>query len=121
MRSSSRAALSKALGSGYWRGADAEIVLAAWAASGQSLRAFARERRVSPERLRRWKARLSSPELPEFHPVEIVMSPTTEERPSEEAERLELVLAGGRRISVPASFDAGDLRRLVEAVESWSC
>ena len=120
MRSSSRTALAKALRSRYWRRADAEIVLAAWSASRESARAFARRRGLSPERLLRWKQRLAAPELPHFHPVEIVTGP----RPHGQADKrdlLELVLRDGRRVSVPAAFDAEDLRRLVEAVESWSC
>jgi len=36
-------------------------------------------------------------------------------------ERLEVVLAGGRRISVPARFDEREMLRLVAVLEATSC
>jgi len=47
--------------------------------------------------------------------VEVVRPP-----PEERDERFELVVSGGRRIVVPASFDPTALRRLIGAVESAS-
>ncbi len=105
----------------YWRAADAERVLEAWRRSGQTAAAFAREREVSAARLLRWRARLELPAAPAFHPVRVVSrqrsNPIVVARP----EPLELELRGGRRIRVPAGFDAGLLEELVRTVEGWGC
>jgi hypothetical protein len=105
----------------YWRAADAERVLDAWHRSGQSGAAFARQHGLSGARLLRWRARLELPAAPVFHPVRVVgrqrSSPIATARP----EPLELELRGGRRIRVPAGFDAALLEELVRTVEGWEC
>ena len=105
----------------YWRAADAKRVLEAWRRSRQPAAAFAREHELSAARLLRWRARLELPAAPVFHPVRLVGSappnPMTPARP----EPLELELRGGRRIRVPAGFDAELLAELVRTVEGWGC
>lgn len=44
-----------------WSAEDARAVLDAWRSSGQSITAYARAAGVSPDRLRRWSARLDAP------------------------------------------------------------
>ena len=112
-------ALATAIASRYWRATDAEQVLEAWRRSGQSVAGFARQQGLSGVRLLRWRARLQPNTPPVFHPVRVV------QRASAVAGRspapLELELRGGRRIRVPAGFDAELLEELVRTVEGWGC
>ena len=111
-------ALTALTASRYWRAADAERVLEAWRKSGQSGAAFAREHGLSRARLLRWRDRLKRTAAPAFHPVRVVQHA----RPIETGTAtLELELRGGRRIRVPADFDAEQLERLVRTVEGWGC
>lgn len=103
----------------YWRQAEAEQALAAWAASGLSLRAFSRRHKTSLWRLKRWQRRLGSEAWPVFHRVQIVEG--AERQPARDAAEVELVLAGGRRVAVRSGFDPRALEELVRVVESWSC
>lgn len=113
--------LARRIPNRYWRAADAEQVLDAWRRSGRSVAAFARRHGLSPRRLLRWRARLEPAVAPVFHRVQVVgrehPTPITPSRP----EPLELELRGGRRIRVPAGFDAELLAELVRTVEGWGC
>lgn len=100
----------------YWRERDAELVLSAWADSGQSLSAFGRQYSISVSRLRRWKRRLADKPLPLFHSVEVINGPRMDA-----SNDLELVLRNGRRVVVRAGFDEETLERLAQLVESWPC
>ncbi len=120
-RNGSTRSLATLIANRYWRAADAERAVEAWRHSGQPAAAFARERGLSAARLLRWRARLELPAAPVFHPVRVVgrqrPSPIAPARP----EPLELELRGGRRIRVPAGFDAALLEELVRTVEGWGC
>lgn len=99
----------------HWTIAEARSVIAALAASGLSLTAFARREGVHTERLRRWRHRLTAddrrrtpraapaPELIEIRP----------RRP----EPVEIILASGRVLRVAESIDVSVLARLVAALE----
>jgi hypothetical protein len=104
----------------YWRAADAEQVLEAWRRSGQSAAAFARGHELSAARLLRWQARLEPGAPAVFHPVRVVRRVTSIPATSP-PEPLELEVRGGRRIRVPAGFDATLLETLVRTVEGWGC
>src|SRR5213594_2311839 len=105
----------------YWRAADAERVLEAWRGSGRTVAAFAREHGLSAARLLRWRARLRLPAAPVFHPVRVVGRQRSNPIAPARSEPLELELRGGRRIRVPAGFDAALLEELVRTVEGWGC
>jgi hypothetical protein len=110
-----RAVTEQKHGSGYWREAEARVVVAAWRQSGATLTAFARSRGVHPRRLARWARRLEGKrrEPVRFHPVRLV-----EKRPREA--KLEIVLRSGCRVRVPSGFAVEDLRRVLEAVGAGS-
>ncbi len=105
----------------YWRAVDAKQVLAAWRHSGQSAAAFALDHGLSAARLLRWRARLTPTAAPVFHPVRVVERLGLQSIGAVKPEPLELVLRGGRRIRVPAGFDAALLEELVRTVEGWGC
>ena len=101
----------------------------AWEQSGESLAAFARRHGLRRERLARWRVRLRKERRParlRFHPVTVRESPGVGIGPSVPAppaggSGLELVLRGGRRISVGHGFDAAVLVELVRVLESGPC
>jgi hypothetical protein len=114
-----------ALRSAYWHREEAELALEAWAASGLSLAAFARRHQIEAKRLGRWRRRLAEGEVveaptPRFHRLRLVVDDGNAEL-SRVDDGVELVLRGGRRISVRSGFDSSTLQQLVQAVESWSC
>lgn len=102
----------------YWRAAEAAQVVEVWRQSGVSGAAFAREHGLSVRRLLRWRDRLARAEAPVFHPVRVV---DPHEPASAERAVLELEVRGGRRIRVPAGFDAELLEELVRTVEAFTC
>jgi len=100
---------------GYWKEADARIVVDAWRSGGERLSKFAARYGVDPKRIARWASRLGrpQPEAVHFHPVRLVgVGP---ERVSGSA--IEIRLAGGRRVRVARGFDAEDLRRVLAVLE----
>ncbi len=111
---------------GYWRDADARLVLGAWRTSGQTICSFAAAHGLRAPRLVRWAARLGvSQSLPRkgseqqstsavklrFHPVEVVGGGGVR------WDVIELVLVDGRRVRVPAGFAAEDLARLLGVLQ----
>ena len=110
----------------YWRRADAEIALEAWAVSGRSLTDFARQWGLNDRRLRRWARRLS-PEalagddgaaiLPAFRQVEVLV----EEPAAPHDSGVELLLPGGCRVAVQRGFDPRVLQELLRALGAAAC
>ena len=116
------ARLALALASAYWRDEDARAVLGAWASSGQSMGAFAREHGLQRARLHRWKQRLMPNAFAEapalFWPVEV--APVAERHLDTEAWTVELT--GGISIIVPCGGGADLLAETLAAIRSgWSC
>ncbi len=116
-----------------WRVRDAEIVLLALSESGCTMAEFARRHALHPERLRRWRERLSirqqlsvpgnPSESVSLLPVKIggmgtAPSPTRT-FPTAEAPMLDVSLGPGV-VHVPQDFDTEHLRRVVEVLVS-SC
>lgn len=97
----------------YWRAEDARVMVAAWRASGLSVTAFARRHGVSRSRLVWWRDRVKAV-APRFLPVRVVTVATPAVAPLE-------VIAGSRRIVVPAGFDAAHLRAVLQALEDVAC
>ena len=90
--------------------------------SGESLSAFAERHGIDPQRLYSWRRKLdgvkgaaSSTKSEVFVPVRVAS--TASAMP---ASGFEVVLVAGRVVRVGADFDAGALRRLVEALEEGS-
>jgi hypothetical protein len=85
-----------------------------WQASGLSVRAFCKLRHLSQPSFYAWRRELAERDAlrPAFVPVQVVGDES-----DGASDLLELVLAGGRRVRVPAGFDAATLRRLLAVLE----
>lgn len=94
-----------------WSAGDARTVLGAVDRSGLSIAAFAAREGLDVQRLYTWRRRLRVEQgaAPAF--VEVRAT-------SGSREAFEVVLASGRVLRVPASFDASVLRQLLEVLES---
>lgn len=106
----------------YWRQEDAEVILAAWRASGGSVREFAERWEVNPGRITRWKKRLESEpdEALDFLPVRVVdrTERTVVDEPGAAGPRWVAELARQQwRVRVPVGFEGGELARLLGVVE----
>ena len=93
-----------------WTEADARVVLSALARSGQSVRAFAAEHGVDPQRVYVWRRRVAEGDRTTFR--EVVVRPTLASSES----RFEVTLVSGICVRVPPSFDASSLTRLLEVL-----
>jgi len=113
-------------------------VLGAWAKSGLTQAAFCRERGIAVASFAWWKRELArrdaertetpqqsgtaaTPDLaagPMFVPVRV--KPTEAGR-SGDADGIEIVVRGGRRVRVGAGFDAQALARVVSVLEGVPC
>ena len=113
------AALKRAAASNYWTEGEAQAVLEEYEASGLSVAEFARRHGLGPQRLRWWKKRRAEQESPalSFVPVHVAAPQSRAARKTAEGASMEVVLASGRRIRVEPGFDAGELTRLVRALE----
>jgi len=98
-----------------WSEADARIVLNALARSGQSVRDFAEQHGVDPQRVYLWRRRVAEGDRTTFREVVVRASHPTSM--GVEGSSFEVTLASGLRIRVPTSFDAEALVRLLEALE----
>ena len=86
-----------------------------WQASGLSVRAFCERQRLSEPSFYAWRRKLATCDArrPVFVPVQI----SADEEGLTGDSSLEVVLAGGRRVRVPAGFDAATLRQLLAVLE----
>jgi hypothetical protein len=120
-RKKSQSELNAVLARGYWRAKEAERVLEAWRQSGLALSVFARRHGLNRSRLMRWKGVLEGQEPQAalvFHPIRVMGGKNEEVA---RGESLELILRGGRRVSVRRGFDAEVLEELVRVLESFPC
>jgi transposase len=83
-----------------------------WQSSGLSVRAFCERHHLSEPRFYAWRGKLAKRDAqrPAFVPVQVVADEAL-------TTTLELVLAGGRKLRVPAGFDAATLRQLLAVLE----
>lgn len=108
-----------------WSASEAKRVLAAAARSGLSIEAYGRAQGISPQRLYWWRKRLRDqraergpsdstalvavPKAMSF--VELAAEPELHLAP------IEVVLANGRIVRVPSSFDDGALLRVLSVAD----
>ncbi|KFA87823.1 hypothetical protein Q664_45250 [Archangium violaceum Cb vi76] len=113
------ARLARAAASNYWTEAEAQAVLEACEASGLSVAEFARRHGLGPQRLRWWKKRRAGETRSalSFVPVHVAAPPSPEAQRAAGAASMEVVLSRGRRLRVEPGFDAGEVARLVRALE----
>jgi hypothetical protein len=105
------------LQSRYWTAAEAATVLAAVAASGLSLPAFAARHGLLRRRLERRQRQLAAVQPVAETFVEVTLPPVVYPAVS----GFEIVLRSGRVVRVGAGFDAEELRRLLAVVDEASC
>ena len=87
-------------------------MLSAVEESGESLAAFAKREGLSAERLYRWRRKLTKQAF-----VEIERKPVA----IDGGGVLEVVVASGRVVRVPANFNASALQRLLAVLEADAC
>ena len=97
----------------YWREGNAREVVEAWRRSGDTLAGFCRSHGLSSKRLARWAARLDDDKPVQFHPVRLTGVGADTAHPM-----LEIELAGGATVRLPAGFALDDLRHILSAFES---
>jgi transposase-like protein len=103
-----------------WTEADARVVLAALARSGQSVRDFAERHGLDPQRVYLWRRRVAEGDRTTFREVVVRGPPSVLTEPK--GLDFEVALTTGVTIRVPSSFDAGALTRLLEALgQARSC
>ena len=97
-----------------WTEGEAREALARWGRSGRSLLDWAKRERIEYSRLCRWKRRLGTGDEAALK-LTAVDIPRPAGVPGT-AGVLEIALSPGIVVRVPAGFDAGELRRLLEAL-----
>ncbi|MBM4025406.1 MAG: helix-turn-helix domain-containing protein [Planctomycetes bacterium] len=106
----------------YWRASEAREVLDLWRRSGESLSAFAREHGLCRNRLARWRDRLGTDgPAPEFHPVRLVEHRVRPPAAEAMAGGIEVVLSGGRRVTVRPGFDGDLLAEVIRVLDALPC
>ena len=98
-----------------WTTDDARAVLAALDRSGKSVRVFAEEHGLDPQRLHAWRRRVAEGDPITFHEVTVRPAPRTEAAEAPLA-AFEIALASGVVIRVPPAFDAAALARLLDVL-----
>lgn len=102
-----------------WTEREARDALAALGRSGKSVRVFAAEQGLDPQRLYSWRRRLGKAERNTFQEL-IVRRPAPIAMSREDA-AFEVALPSGVTVRVPASFDASALERLLEVLQARAC
>jgi len=112
---SRRSEVSRVSRRGYWREAEARVIVEAWRNSGETLSEFAGGYGVDPKRIARWASRLkrARAETVQFHPVRVVGV----EPGKDPGSAIEILLVCGRRVRVAGGFDAEDLQRVLAVLE----
>src|SRR3954464_11595171 len=95
-----------------WTQDQARAVLAAQERSGKSVRAFAEEHGLDPQRLHAWRRRVAEGDPITFREV-TVRPPTRVDAP---LAAFELALPSSIVIRVPPAFDAAALARLLDVL-----
>ena len=105
------------------RSKEMRTVLARWRRSGLSLRRFGQDEGLSYNTLQYWRRKLEGTgpvrrrgrqARAEFVPVEVI----ADRKPDDSTARFDVRLRSGHQVRVHSGFDAAELQRLVEALES---
>jgi len=102
----------------HWTLDDARRVLSAFESSGLTLTAFAAREGLQPQRLYKWRRRLSE----RAEPLKFAEVPVSGESPTTFTTAVagagfEVVLRSGRLVRFDARFDATALRRLLSVLD----
>jgi transposase len=98
-----------------WTEQDARTALAALQRSGKSVRAFAKEHGVDPQRLWSWRRRVAEGDRTTFR--ELIVRPSSAAQTPEERSPFEIRLPSGIVIRVSAGFESDALARLLDVLE----
>jgi transposase-like protein len=86
-------------------------------ATGQSIRAFCRDQKLSEHSFYAWRKQLeTTTDTHQAKPIRFALVETTKPANRHQAEPLELILAGGDRLRIPA--DEGILRLVLSVLQS---
>jgi transposase-like protein len=94
-----------------WTEEEAVSVLGALKRSGKSVREFAEERGLDPQRLYAWRRRVAGGDRTTFR--EVTVRPVTVDATTRV---FEIVLPSGVKIRAASDFDAGALARLLDVL-----
>jgi transposase-like protein len=97
-----------------WTEQDARAVLAALEGSGQSVREFAEEHGLDPQRLWSWRRRVAGGDTTTFR--ELVVRPAQPTASQQERPAFEVGLPSGIVIRVPAGFEPAALAQLLDVL-----
>ena len=98
-----------------WTEEEAVSVLAALERSGKSVREFAEDRGLDPQRLYAWRRRVAVGDHTTFR--EVTIRPMTLDASTA---MFEIVLPNGVKIRTPAEFDSAALARLLDVLRQAS-
>lgn len=98
-----------------WTEQDARAALAALERSGKSVRIFAEEQGLDPQRLYSWRRRLGGAEPTTFQEL-IVRPPLPVHERDDGDARFEIALPSGVVLRVPPGFDAAAFERLLSVL-----
>lgn len=96
-----------------WTEQDARAALAALERSGKSVRQFAAEHGLDPQRFWSWRRRVAGGDRTTFQ--ELIVRPSAAVA-AHGGDAFEIVLGSGTVVRVPPSFDSAALVRLLEAL-----
>src|SRR5262249_48152546 len=92
-------------------------VIAQWGASGQSVAAFCRERKIAQGTFYAGRRRLGGKRRPAFLPVRV----SADADPGSGAAAIEIALASGKVVRVRPGFDPATLGRVLAVAEGRPC
>lgn len=105
---------------GQWSEHEARGVLAAWRKSGLSIEKFAKERALTPQRIRWWKKKLENDadeEAPKLGSMALLPVTLTAPLAPKRGEPVAVYLRGGHVIRVGRGFDEEAFARVVAILE----
>lgn len=97
-----------------WTEQEALAALAALDRSGKSVRAFAEEHRLDPQRLYAWRRRVAGGDRTTFR--ELIVRPPSQAESEQERSPFEIRFPSGVVIRVPAAFESEALARLLDVL-----
>ena len=101
---------------GEWSEAEARRVLDAWKRSGLRLQTFAKQRGLTPERLRRWRVKFDEAEHPRR--LQPALLPVRLTEVSQHGEPITVLLRTGHMLKVSHGFDEDAFARVVALLEA---